>query len=445
MNSPRSLGLLAVCTACTLPLREAKLPPDSEGYVAVLSGEMPGAISQVARHSWIIVNVPGAHQQQYRFELQISGEDPFQYFGTGDVAVHGIVHYEPEELDEVLSCLRRARREYDTQHPDYFPIPGPNSNTIIDYLLRRCNIHVELPATAIGRDYRGPIGASVTSRGSGVQLETWVLGAKLGLEEGVELHLLDMPLGVHFWPPGITVPVNPGRIGFDTSGHRPATLAPWQERRRRREEREREEAPERPREYGLASLYLYSHYARIVDPENAGGLSDVVNVGFEGRAGYGTTLGYGFGFDLDAGMGFSPGFAYAARLYPLGLMLMLANDSFVGAFVGVGADGVGNHVPAAFQVPAELRLELDLAPEARIGASARTSLFSGAPSRRDRNVFTGLDDELLLSIFARFGTAEPCGCGGHMGRGYFFALERGWLLGSGYLGVKFGIQADFGG
>src|SRR5262249_32966398 len=160
---------------------------------------------------------------------------------------------------------------------------------------RACDIHVELPATAIGRDYRGVIGASVTSAGTGVQLETWVAGAKLGLEEGVELHFLDLALGVHLWPPGITVPVNPGRIGVDDSPHRAAHVPEW----RRQRERERDEK----RSYGLTSLFLYSHYARVVDPEDARGLTDVGGVGFSGRASAGKRGGYAVGFDLEAGVG----------------------------------------------------------------------------------------------------------------------------------------------
>lgn len=438
--SSRAAFLASVLAAgCALPMREAKLPPPSEGYVAVLSGEMPGALSQAARHAWIVANVPGKQPRRYRFELGNSGSDPFEYFGDGDVAVHRVFHFEPAALGRVVTCLQHAEHAYWQEHPDYFLIPGPNSNTIIDYLLRACDLHVELPATAVGRDYRGPIGASVTSLGTGVQLETWVVGAKVGLEEGIELHLLDLPLGVHFWPPAITVPVNPGRIGFDTSTHRPAETSPWREARRHRRQRER------PREYGLSSLYLYSRYARLAKPLAARGLSDFGTVGLEGRAAYGTRIGYGFGFDLEGGLGLPLGFAYAARLYPAGVALLLSDDSFVGAFVGVGADGVGGHVPGAFEVPAELRLELDLAPEARVGASARTTLFSGAPSRRGRGLAGALDDELVLSTFARFGTAEPCGCPGQMGRGYFFALERGQLLGSAFFGLKFGIEADFGG
>src|SRR5579864_3028480 len=51
------VGLVAAATACAVPRRPAVLPPDQEGYVAVLSGEMPAALSQTARHSWIVVNV----------------------------------------------------------------------------------------------------------------------------------------------------------------------------------------------------------------------------------------------------------------------------------------------------------------------------------------------------------------------------------------------------
>src|SRR6266511_540194 len=119
-------SLLVVCasallsSACVVPLRAAVLPPRSEGYVAVLSGEMPGAISQVARHLWIVANVPG---EPYlgRFEMGGGEQDPFRYFGNGDVAVRGIFTYPKEELMEVVACLQRERRNYHAEYPSYFP------------------------------------------------------------------------------------------------------------------------------------------------------------------------------------------------------------------------------------------------------------------------------------------------------------------------------------
>jgi hypothetical protein len=417
--------------ACAVPRRPAVLPPEGEGYVAVLSGEMPGALSQVARHAWIVVSVPGEPRLR-RFELGGGSSEPFYYFGHGEVAVHGVVHYERTELMRVLACLERQKRAYDEDHPDYFPIPGPNSNTIIDYLLRHCDIHVELPATAIGRDYRGPVGASVTSLGTGVQLETWVVGVKLGVEEGVELHLFDLPFGVHFWPPGITVPVNPGRIGFDDSTRR--DLAP-----------RRYHSGESERDYGLVSFWMWSHYARLRDPNRAAGVTDLGTVGLTGRGGYGRHLGYGIGFDLEGGVGFPLGFAYAARLYPAGLVLMLGDNTFVGAFTGIGTNGVASRVAPGLELPTELRVEIDVAPRARVGARAGVGWYPASHARRGRSVVSPLADELVLSAFVRLGEADQCGCGAHIGRGYFFALERGELLGSPWVGAGFGIEADFGG
>ena len=81
-------------------------------------------------------------------------------------------------------------------------------------LLRECDIPASLSSTAIGKDYRGLIGAGVTSEGTGVQLETPIIGLKLGLKEGVEVHILGLSLGIDLWPPAIIVPIGEGRIGF---------------------------------------------------------------------------------------------------------------------------------------------------------------------------------------------------------------------------------------
>jgi hypothetical protein len=422
---------------CAVPRAPASLPPTSEGYVAVFSGEMPGGLSQVARHAWIVVNMPGNSLQRFEFGGG-GGGDPFDYFGHGEVAVHGVIHYQPAELERKVSCLRRERLAYREQYPHYSAIPGPNSNTIVDYLLRHCDIHVELPATSIGRDYRGLIGASVTSRGTGVQLESWPLGVKLGIEEGVELHLLGMAFGLHFWPPGITVPVNPGRIGFDTDMHRdpPQDSASGP--------REGDRQSEYVREYGAVSLWMSSHYAKVLDPERASNVEHLATVGFNARAAYGTHFGYGVGFDLEGGLGIPTSFSYAARLYPVGLVLMLNDNTFIGLFSGVGSNGVTAHVPARLELPNELRVEVDASSYVRVGALANIGWYPGSSSRSGGSLVSPFADELLLSAFVRLGRAEACGCGAAQGRGYFLALSRGELMGSAWFGANFGIEADFG-
>jgi len=434
----RLAAMLAAGTigGCAFPRAAAVLPPESQGYVAVLSGEIPGALSRVARHAWIVANVPGKGLRRFELEHRSEG-DAFDYFGHGEVAVHGVILYEQVAVGKVVDCLEREERRYQEEHPNYVPFPGPNSNTIVDYMLRHCDIRVELPATAIGRDYRGIVGASVTSRGTGVQLESWPVGVKLGLEEGAEVHLLGLPFGVHFWPPGITVPVNPGRIGFDNDMHRDPD--PNQDRSSHAESKG-------VRRYGLASIWAWAHYAHVVEPSRARSLLQLGTLGLHARSGYGRFVGYGFGFDLEAGAAGNPlGFAYAARLFPAGALLMLSDNTYVGIFTGIGGNGIAGSVPARFELPSELRFELDLSELVRVGARARVGWYPGSEARHGGSLLSPFADELLLGAFLRVGRVGTCYCRARTGGGYFFAIERGELMHSAWIGASFGVEADYGG
>jgi hypothetical protein len=81
-------------------------------------------------------------------------------------------------------------------------------------MLRACSLRASLPATSIGRDYLGIIGAAWSTEGTGFQIETPLIGFRIGLREGIEIHLFGLAIGIDFWPPAIIVPVGPGRIGF---------------------------------------------------------------------------------------------------------------------------------------------------------------------------------------------------------------------------------------
>jgi hypothetical protein len=41
-----------------------------------------------------------------------------------------------------------------------------------------------------------------------------VLGVKLGLKEGIEIHIIGLSFGIDLWPPAIILPLGPGRFGF---------------------------------------------------------------------------------------------------------------------------------------------------------------------------------------------------------------------------------------
>lgn len=119
------------------------------------------------------------------------------------------------EVDALISRLAEAAGRY--PHASEYRIwPGPNSNTFIAYLAREVpELRIELPSTAIGKDYL-PEGAlfGAAPSGSGVQLSVLgLLGATVAAEEGLELSLLGLSLGVDVWPPAIKLP-GIGRIGF---------------------------------------------------------------------------------------------------------------------------------------------------------------------------------------------------------------------------------------
>ena len=93
------------------------VPGRDRAYVAVLSGEMPGAPCDVSRHSWVVANVrgPSGAFRHRRYEWlgdarATDSNNPFDDFGIGDVAFHGVVvDEEPSKLVEMVMCLSARR------------------------------------------------------------------------------------------------------------------------------------------------------------------------------------------------------------------------------------------------------------------------------------------------------------------------------------------------
>jgi uncharacterized protein DUF3750 len=94
--------------------------------------------------------------------------------------------------------------------------PGPNSNTFSAFVLRSVpELRVDLPATAIGKDYLGWPLVARTPSGTGVQLNAFgLLGVLVGVEEGVEINVLGLTFGVDPLDLSIKLPMA-GRIGAD--------------------------------------------------------------------------------------------------------------------------------------------------------------------------------------------------------------------------------------
>ncbi|MCX5741130.1 MAG: DUF3750 domain-containing protein [Proteobacteria bacterium] len=167
----------------------------------------------IARHPWFAVRRAGAVDWQV-FEVGGGGTepDPFRaHHSYLDPIVHAV--WRGAEAERAAACLERVSDPWKRQLRYRF-YPGPNSNTYGDAMLRACKLHASLPSTSVGKDWRGAFGANVTTEGTGVQVETPILGFRIGFFEGVEVHVLGLAIGVDLWPPAIIVPLGPGRIGF---------------------------------------------------------------------------------------------------------------------------------------------------------------------------------------------------------------------------------------
>jgi hypothetical protein len=76
--------------------------------------------------------------------------------------------------------------------------PGPNSNTFIAHVLRAApELRVDLPPTALGKDWLGLKPFARLPSGTGVQVNLLgVLGVAVGLEEGIEINLIGLTFGI---------------------------------------------------------------------------------------------------------------------------------------------------------------------------------------------------------------------------------------------------------
>ena len=216
-------GWLALCLVGEITADQPALPAGAGAVVALFSAPVP-RIGLIARHSWLVVRAPGESGWE-RWDLFENISGPLGLvsrvavdaagasgdMGNGASTIEWVV--EGERAAAFVACLRREGPRYPARER-YTAWPGPNSNSFIDAMLRDCGLARPMSGTAIGKDYRGLLGVSIARERTGVQLETPLVGASLGLCEGVEVHALAFTVGVDLWPPAVLLPVGDGRFGF---------------------------------------------------------------------------------------------------------------------------------------------------------------------------------------------------------------------------------------
>jgi hypothetical protein len=101
-------------------------------------------------------------------------------------------------VDAVIERIHAAVADY-PYASDYSIWPGPNSNTFTAHVLRAVpELAVDLPATAVGKDYLGSRLFGLTPSHTGAQFSLFgAAGLLAGWEEGIELNIIGLTFGVN--------------------------------------------------------------------------------------------------------------------------------------------------------------------------------------------------------------------------------------------------------
>ncbi|MCC6213040.1 MAG: DUF3750 domain-containing protein [Burkholderiales bacterium] len=118
-----------------------------------------------------------------------------------------------EEAEKLIPRIDAAARAYPYAN-EYTAWPGPNSNTFVAWITRAVpELRVDLPPTAIGKDYLGGDILDSAPSGRGLQFSiAGLLGLTLSSIEGLEINLLGLTFGINPFDPALKLPLL-GRLG----------------------------------------------------------------------------------------------------------------------------------------------------------------------------------------------------------------------------------------
>jgi hypothetical protein len=166
--------------------------------------------------SWTVYEVIGWRLRWSDTAVVVRNRDPDRWFGS-----KGELYADKRGagVDELIQRIDKAAREY-PYAKDYTLWPGPNSNTFVAWIARAVpELQVDLPSTAIGKDYLGSAVLSTAPSGSGYQLSlAGLLGVAASRVDGLELNVLGLNFGVS--SSGVKLPLV-GRVARPRSPQTP--------------------------------------------------------------------------------------------------------------------------------------------------------------------------------------------------------------------------------
>ena len=204
----------------------AGLAPDPattlEAMVQVYAARTWGWKGSFGVHTWIAVKAPEAQSytvyevigwklRRSETALSVTERAPdAHWFGN---APELLAEKRGAEAEELIPKIEDAIRAY-PYAAEYSVWPGPNSNTFTAWVSRAVpELKLDLPPTAIGKDFLGDRIVASAPSGSGFQLSLAGLFAFTASGvEGLELNVLGLTFGIDPFSPALKLPLV-GRIG----------------------------------------------------------------------------------------------------------------------------------------------------------------------------------------------------------------------------------------
>jgi len=186
-----------------------------EAVIQVYGARTIGAKGLFGVHTWVAVKPAAASQwtvhEVVGWRLRYADNVVVSHAREPDRRWYGA---EPElyadlrgpKAAALIDRIEQAVRSY-PYADEYRAWPGPNSNTFTAWVARSVpELELDLPATAIGKDYLGTSIFGTAPSGSGVQVSlAGLLGVAASPVEGLELNLLGLNLGLG--PSGLKLPL----------------------------------------------------------------------------------------------------------------------------------------------------------------------------------------------------------------------------------------------
>jgi hypothetical protein len=218
-------ALAALASLASIPVHAVGLAPDAattkEAVVQVYGARTMGlkgifgvhtwiAVKPANAMSWTVYEIIGWRLRWSDSALVIRERQPdAPWFGS---APELYADKRGAGVEELIARIDKAARGYPYSNT-YTLWPGPNSNTFTAWIARAVpELQVDLPATAVGKDYIGSTFVSTAPSGTGFQFTlAGVFGVVASPVDGFELNLLGLNFGVS--GTGVKLPMV-GRVGL---------------------------------------------------------------------------------------------------------------------------------------------------------------------------------------------------------------------------------------